>query len=372
MGWARLDDGFDDHSKIVALMDEEDGLAAIGLWTVCLTWAHRNTRKPGKVPGRLPAGLLRRYGGAAGKHLADLLVLYGLWELTDTEGWSIHDFDRYLPKDDLRAKRAEAGRRGAQARWQKNGKPDPAPVLPSDLPSEISRTQQIATRLQDEIHHTQILAEKMQQTDAMHVSPATDGNLPSTCHELATDVAIDLPSTCHDVAIEGHGNEIAKDGSRVYARRVRVTPVPVREELSRRKTAQPAREDVEQVCRHLADCVEANGSKRPRITQKWRDEARLLIDLDGRSVEQIIRAIDWCQSDSFWRANVLSMPTLREKYDQLRLKAQAQRVDPGRQPPPAAPAAVPLDEQCPNHRGYRSGKCRECRAEALAKGVPYP
>lgn len=84
----------------------------------------------------------------------------------------------------------------------------------------------------------------------------------------------------------------------------------------------PDRLDVEQVCRHLADRIEANGSKRPTITKTWRDAARRLIDRDGRSVEQIIRAIDWCQDDDFWRSNILSMPKLREKYDQLRLAAQ--------------------------------------------------
>jgi hypothetical protein len=83
----------------------------------------------------------------------------------------------------------------------------------------------------------------------------------------------------------------------------------------------PERTDVEQVCRHLADRIEANGSKRPTITKAWRDAARRLIDKDGRTVEQIVRAIDWCQDDDFWRPNIMSMPKLREKYDQLRLQA---------------------------------------------------
>jgi len=82
------------------------------------------------------------------------------------------------------------------------------------------------------------------------------------------------------------------------------------------------RPDVELVCRHLADRIEENGSKRPTVTKSWQDAARRLIDRDGRTVEQITRAIDWCQTDEFWRSNVLSMPKLREKYDQLRLAAQ--------------------------------------------------
>jgi hypothetical protein len=82
------------------------------------------------------------------------------------------------------------------------------------------------------------------------------------------------------------------------------------------------RDDVERLCGHLADRIEANGSKRPAITDQWRDAARLLIDRDGRTEAQIHTAIDWCQTDDFWRANVLSMPKLRDKYDQLRLQAR--------------------------------------------------
>lgn len=96
----------------------------------------------------------------------------------------------------------------------------------------------------------------------------------------------------------------------------------------------PPRLDVEQICRHLADRIEANGAKRPLITAKWRTAARRMIDADGRTVEQILGAIDWCQNDDFWRANILSMPKLREKYDQLSLQA---RRRPGQAVVPAGP-----------------------------------
>jgi hypothetical protein len=82
-----------------------------------------------------------------------------------------------------------------------------------------------------------------------------------------------------------------------------------------------SRPDVERLCRHLADRIEANGCKRPAIGKKWRDAARLMIDRDGRTEQQITAAIDWCQDSEFWRANILSMPKLREKYDQLRMQA---------------------------------------------------
>jgi hypothetical protein len=87
------------------------------------------------------------------------------------------------------------------------------------------------------------------------------------------------------------------------------------------------RDDIDRVCGHLADRIQANGSKRPTITKGWRDAARLMIDRDGRAEEQIHRCIDWCQDDEFWRSNILSMPKLREKYDQLRLKASEKKPE---------------------------------------------
>jgi hypothetical protein len=94
------------------------------------------------------------------------------------------------------------------------------------------------------------------------------------------------------------------------------TPVEVKD-----VPAKPPRGDVERLCAHLASRVEANGCKRPAVTAKWRDACRLMLDKDGRTEEQVHAAIDWCQDSEFWRANILSMPKLREKYDQLRMQA---------------------------------------------------
>ena len=102
-------------------------------------------------------------------------------------------------------------------------------------------------------------------------------------------------------------------------------PLPTHE-----PSEEPLSSEIEQICSHLADKIAANGSKRPTITKAWRREARLLLDRDGRTAEQVIKAIDWCQADKFWRGNVMSMPKLREKYDQLRLAAQRDRASPHR------------------------------------------
>jgi hypothetical protein len=105
-------------------------------------------------------------------------------------------------------------------------------------------------------------------------------------------------------------------------------PDPTRPEettTSRELTLHEApRDDVEQICEHLAARIEGNTGKRPTITAKWRTAARLMLDQDKRSEDDVHAAIDWCQSNEFWRANVLSLPKLREKFDQLRLQAQRQ------------------------------------------------
>lgn len=131
-------------------------------------------------------------------------------------------------------------------------------------------------------------------------------------------------------------------------------------------TPDPHRPDVEKICRHLADRIVDNGSKRPTITAKWRTEARLLLDKDGRTVEQVIKAIDWCQADPFWHGNILSMPTLRQQYDKLRLAAQRNGTARA-SPASTAPEAVPPDQRCPEHPNQHADSCRDCRARRLAK-----
>ena len=82
------------------------------------------------------------------------------------------------------------------------------------------------------------------------------------------------------------------------------------------------RPDVDAVCDAMAASVNRRTGRTPRITATWRTQARLMIDRDGRTVEEITRIIDWVDGNDFWRANVLSLPKLRQKFDTLRLQAQ--------------------------------------------------
>lgn len=84
------------------------------------------------------------------------------------------------------------------------------------------------------------------------------------------------------------------------------------------------RPDVERLCDHLATRIAEDGSKRPSIGKTWRDAARLLIDKDSRTEAEVHAAIDWSQDHAFWRTVILSMPNLRDKYDQMRKQAMSE------------------------------------------------
>jgi len=56
--------------------------------------------------------------------------------------------------------------------------------------------------------------------------------------------------------------------------------------------------------------------KQPKL-QEWARDIDLMIRIDKRSIQDIESVIRWCQSNPFWKFNILSTEKLREKYDQL-------------------------------------------------------
>jgi hypothetical protein len=101
--------------------------------------------------------------------------------------------------------------------------------------------------------------------------------------------------------------------------------------------ATPPRPDVERVCEHLAAVIEKGGGKKQRISKTWRNDVRLLLDVDGVTPEQAIAAIDWAHADDFWNAHILSPGKLRAKYETLRRQAASQQRKRAPQGPQTAP-----------------------------------
>lgn len=264
MAWFKVDDKLHDHRKA-----RKAGKAAMGVWVLAGSWSMDNL-----TDGFIPADVLSRWGTKAD---AGRLVASGLWFVDQHDGesgWRFHDWARFQPSAAVtaavKAKEAEAGIRGNHKRWH------------------VDR--------------------KITDPDCEY------------CYR-APDREPDAPP-------EGGGESGA---NRPVPEPDPIPQVSPNGETTRRSdlvAIEPPRDDVERICNHLADRIAEDGSQRPTIGKGWRDAARLMLDKDGRTEDEIHAAIDWCQSHHFWRANVLSLPKLREKYDQLRKVAASEKQRP--------------------------------------------
>ena len=89
-----------------------------------------------------------------------------------------------------------------------------------------------------------------------------------------------------------------------------------------------SRDDVSEVFNYFNNSLKRLDAKQVSKTQTSADAIRRLIDLDGRTVEQIKTAIDFAHGHDFWQSNILSPKTLRDKYDTLRLQAKREQNTP--------------------------------------------
>ena len=72
------------------------------------------------------------------------------------------------------------------------------------------------------------------------------------------------------------------------------------------------------LAKYLFAKVKENNSKaREPNFQNWADDIRKLVEIDGNTVEEVKEVIDWCQSDSFWKNNVMSASKLRNQFPKL-------------------------------------------------------
>jgi hypothetical protein len=99
MAWAKIDDGWWAHPKVMVL-----SLAASGLWARALSWSCHQRKDV--IPPRFLDMV------EADTSHADELVEVGLWHPVDG-GWLIHEWDQYQGQS-LSEKRADAGRKGGK------------------------------------------------------------------------------------------------------------------------------------------------------------------------------------------------------------------------------------------------------------------
>ncbi len=272
--YIKVHDGLPDHPKVEPL---SDGAFRLLLTTWC--WCGRYL-----TDGHVPAAVWARRG--TGKTRRELISA-GLAEETPT-GVLMHDYLEHQRSaaevSELKEARSAGGGWGNHLRWHvKKGV------------------------VRDDCEHC--------------VSP--NGTDPTS-----VDRSEDRSDTDRPTDRSGIGGQIAKASVAVATTTTDTEQRTTTKTSSSSPKVKTERADVEHLCQHLADRVAANGSRRPTVTSAWRTAARLLIDTDGRTEAQVHTAIDWCQDDSFWRCNVMSMPKLRDKYDQMRLQAQRNQAVP--------------------------------------------
>lgn len=109
MAWVKLDDKFHSHRKV-----RRAGLAAVGLHCRAMSYTADE-----RLDGHVDLPWVKEVGGAQAMRLAQALVDAGLWE-TNGDGWVIHDYLDFNPSGaEISAKRSAAGKKGAEARWNK-------------------------------------------------------------------------------------------------------------------------------------------------------------------------------------------------------------------------------------------------------------
>lgn len=108
MPWFRVDDGFMQHAKVLAI-PRRDRMACVGLWVAAGTWSARNLKD-----GKVPFHVLDEIGGT--ERLAVELVKVGLWRRIKT-GYIFHNWKEFQPtRADVMKEREDAKERMRKAR----------------------------------------------------------------------------------------------------------------------------------------------------------------------------------------------------------------------------------------------------------------
>lgn len=308
--WIALHDGMPDHPKIEDLSDRAFR-ALVTLWC----WCGRHL-----TDGAVTAKVWRKHTTPSVRRE---LVTAGLVDTCDDGSVEMHDYLDWQRSarevSEVAATKRRAGLLGNHKRWHvEKGVVDPGcEWCAVEPPPEQQNGSHV--RPQNGSH-----VRPQPGEEAAGISPESglksDQNPTATSPEKTGASAPPEPAMTSENTTNGTSHMRSHLVRREEKRR--------EEEKKNLSSAEPPREDIDQLCAHLADRVAANTGRRPTITGRWRDSARLLLDKDlAREPDPLglaLRLADWATNDEFWRTNVLSMPTFRAKFDQLRLKARRQ------------------------------------------------
>ena len=287
MAWVRLDEDFASHPKVV-----EAGPLGIALQVAALCYCNRHLTD-GRVPRATARSLLDFEGiavvdGMRGDdvepdYVIGLLVDAGLWHTPGHDcpscpaierGYMIHDYLEQQPsREDVLRRReqaAEAGRKGGKAKR----------IAKRTASETLSETLSEPSSGAEANRRAEVEAESKPGPDPVP-DPVEDQD----------QTRLDPPGRDPDVSRD------ARDLTREFAQAVKANGHPV---------PQPER----------------------KAHREWLVEMDRLLrigppgwDGDPPPPDEVCQVIAWCAADDFERANVRSVPKLRARYSQLRLKA---------------------------------------------------
>jgi hypothetical protein len=161
--------------------------------------------------------------------------------------------------------------------------------------------------------------------------------MPDTYRTDAGSMPEDMPKVCSSSSSSSSNQNPSSEqkGSDVEA------------QLPKKPKTEPSREATRlasllkaEILRNKADYKITQAQER-----SWAVTADRMLRRDGRKPEEAADLIQWAQRDEFWMANVLSMDTLREKFDQLALKAKGKTNGKVAAPVPLPANYVPASEE---------------------------
>ena len=310
MTWARLDDGYDDHPKVMAATHADP--LAVALHTQAITASARRESNglvdPYWLMGKAPN---KRKREAAlelltGLRLYDVLPAGEARVLVDEKGYrvTVGPFDelRYLVHDylDYNPSSAQlAVRRAKDAERKAAGRAADSDGSPAGVRADTDGTPG--------------------GSGAASLAPAGPRPVPTRPVNPSPQ-----PSG------EGEGGEWS--------------------------------EDVQRLAALFAELRRSNDPK-AKVTPKakgWLDPFRLLLDRDGRTAAEVERVLRWTQGDEFERTVVLSPGKLRKRFDGLKLKMDGaglrqHMVRNGAPPPSSSAIAAAMEKRPPADRASRTG-----------------
>ncbi len=70
------------------------------------------------------------------------------------------------------------------------------------------------------------------------------------------------------------------------------------------------------------DCIRKtmDGFKSQNL-ETWAKDVRLMIERDGRNIDEMANVWQWARNDQFWQSNILSISKFRKQYDTLKAKS---------------------------------------------------